>query len=333
MESGEQPDGGQGGLELVGGVGDEAAAHLLGGLEAAGELIELVGQAAELIPAAHGHPVAVLALPHGADGPQQQGDAPGEGLGKHHAHHQGHQADDQGDEAQVGLDALEHGALLGVVLVEIHRPLGHGAVGDRHRRPAVEHAVGVVGAEHVVALQGGDQLPEQGVLAHGVGAGRALLKIAEHQAVGIGDHDPRHTQGAQQQLHRPGGALGGEGLRPGGQGGGQHGGLVLHGGLLGAVGQILGHHHRIGVEQDEHRRHDEDIGHGELGLEGAPKGHLFGLRQENTPWGSEEWTVNSGGSVSFQVVAHAPLGEDILGVGGIQLQLLPQAAMCTSTVR
>ncbi len=34
----------------------------------------------------------------------------------------------------------------------------------------------------------------------------AVLEIAEHQAVGVGDHHPGHPQAAPQQLHRPGGA-------------------------------------------------------------------------------------------------------------------------------
>ena len=270
---GEQADGGQWGFELMGGIGDEAPAHLLGGLEAAGELVELVGQAAELVAAPDAHPVAVLTLPYRVDAPQELGDTPGEGLGEHHPHHQRHHTDDDGDKAQVGLDPLEQRALLGVVLVEVDRPLGHGAVGNGHRRPASEGPVAVLGAEHVVAPQGGDQLPEQGVPPGGVGPPHAVLEIAEHQAVGVGDHHPGHPQAAPQQLHRPGGALGREGLRPGGQGGGQHRGLVEHGGLLGLVGQLFRHHQGVGVEQNQHRRHNHDIGQGELGLEGAPEGH------------------------------------------------------------
>ena len=57
----------------MGGVRDEAPAHLLGGLEPAGELVELPGQLTELVAALDDHPVAVLALPDDADGPQQGG--------------------------------------------------------------------------------------------------------------------------------------------------------------------------------------------------------------------------------------------------------------------
>ena len=135
---GEQPDGGQGGFQFMGGVGHKAAAHLLGGLEPAGELVELIGQAAELVPTPDGDPVAVLALAHRVDASQQLGDPPGKGLGEHHAHGRRHQTDDDGDGAQIGLDALEQRPLLGVILIEIDRPLGHGAVGDGHRRPAAQ---------------------------------------------------------------------------------------------------------------------------------------------------------------------------------------------------
>ena len=98
---GQQADGGQGGLQLVAGVGDKAAAHLLGGLEPVGEVVELLGQLGQLVPARRLEPVAVLPLPHHPDGPEQGGDAGGEHLGEEGAHHQGDPGDDQGDGAQV----------------------------------------------------------------------------------------------------------------------------------------------------------------------------------------------------------------------------------------
>ena len=98
---------------------DEAPPDLLGGLEPVGELVELPGQLAELIPAPDVHPVAVLALSDPADGPQQGGDAPGQGLGEDDAHEKHHHADHQGDGAQVLLDVQQELGLLGVILINV----------------------------------------------------------------------------------------------------------------------------------------------------------------------------------------------------------------------
>ena len=75
---GQQTDGGQRRLQLMAGVGDEAAANFLGGLEAVGELVELPGQLGQLVPAHRLEAVAVLPLAHDADGPEEGGDAGGE---------------------------------------------------------------------------------------------------------------------------------------------------------------------------------------------------------------------------------------------------------------
>ena len=210
------------------------------------------------------------------DTPQQQGDPPGQGFGEHHAHRRRHHADYNGNGPQVVLNALEQGPLLSVVLIEVNRSLSHGTVGHRNRRPAAQRPVLILRSEHIIALQSRDNFPDHGILASGIRPLAALLKVTQHQAVGIGDHHPGHPQAAQQQADRLCGSLLCQGLRPGSQGGSQHRGLVLQGGLLGLVGQSLGHHHRIGVEQYHHRRHNDQIGHGVLNPEGSPEGHSSG---------------------------------------------------------
>ena len=99
----QQPDGGQRGLQLVGGVGYEAPAHLLRGLETVSELVKLLRQQGQLVPARGLEPVPILPLPHNADGAEQGGKAGGEHLGEKQAHHQGHRRNHQGDAPQIFL--------------------------------------------------------------------------------------------------------------------------------------------------------------------------------------------------------------------------------------
>ena len=79
---GQQADGGQRGLQLVGGVRDKAAADLLRGLETVGELVEFLGQMGQFVLARGLETVAVLPFTHDADGAQQSADAGGEHFGK-----------------------------------------------------------------------------------------------------------------------------------------------------------------------------------------------------------------------------------------------------------
>ena len=255
---------------LVGGVGDEAAADLLGGLEPVGELVELPGQLAELIAAPDVHPVAVLALPDDADGPEQVGDAPGEHLGKDHAHDEHHHADDQGDGAQVPLDVGEEPGLVGVPLIEVDAADGHVPVDDGDGGPAVEGAVQVGGGGHVIALEGGGDLAEHGVAPLGEAE---LVAVVEDEAELVGDQHPE-LPGVAQGLHVVPDGLAGEGLGAG-DGVGDDRGLGLEEAGLGPEDQVLGDQHRVGVEQYEHRRDDDDVGEGEFELDGAAEGDLL----------------------------------------------------------
>ena len=87
----------------MGGVGYEAPAHLLRGLETVSELVKLLRQQGQLVPARGLEPVPILPLPHNADGAEQGGKAGGEHLGEKQAHHQGHRRNHQGDAPQIFL--------------------------------------------------------------------------------------------------------------------------------------------------------------------------------------------------------------------------------------
>ena len=253
----------------MGGVGHEPPPGLLRGLEAVGELVELIGQLGHLVPAPGVHPVAVLPLPHPADGGQQPPGVPGQRLGEQQHQQHGRHADHQGDIPQVGLDGQQHLGLLRVVLIEVHRPQGGPVVQHGHRRPAPDGPLPVLAAGHVPPPQGGHHLPHEGVVPQPVVQGGAVVqnppRPVRHQhpgALGLFQH--RHGL-----LH----PLLGEGFGHR-QGGADHQGLLLQGALLGGEHHILHHQKGVGVHHNEDGRHHQQVGQGVFGLDAPGKGHL-----------------------------------------------------------
>ena len=282
----------------MGGVGDEAAADLLGGLEPAGELVELGGQLAELVVALEGDPVAVLALPDLADGLQHVPHPAGEGPGEHHAHHQHRPAHPHRHGAQAGLDVVQEPGLVAVDLIEVHRADDHAPVHHGDGGTAAEGPVPVRRVGHVPAVQGGGELAEEGVLPLHV---PEVVAVVEHQAGGVGHqhpHLPHVVHGGHEGAldivpHRVRGEGGGAG-----QGVGDHRRLGLEQVGLGPEDQVLGGQHRVGVQQHQHRRDDDHIGQGEFQLKRPAEGDLLPRRRPGTapslPHGASPPSVSAG---------------------------------------
>ena len=157
----------------MGGVGDKAAADLLGGLKAVSELIELLCQVGQFVLPRRLKAVAVLPLAHHPDGPKQRPDAGGEHPGKERAHRQGDHRQHQGDGAQVLLQAHEQRPLGVVPVADIDAADGHAPVQNGGGGGGEKHPVLIVGVEHVVPLEGQGHLLKQGVLIGRLGGGGA----------------------------------------------------------------------------------------------------------------------------------------------------------------
>ena len=194
---GQQADGGQRGLELMGGVGDKAAADLLGGLKAVSVLIELLCQVGQFVLPRRLKAVAVLPLAHHPDGPKQRPDPGGEHLGKEGAHRQGNYRQHQGDGAQVLLEIHQKSALSLVPVTHIDSANGHITVHNGRGGSGEEGALFIGGVKDIIALEGQYHLLKEGVLV--LGGGWLLRRIpvlllillgqtvVQQQTGGIGD--------------------------------------------------------------------------------------------------------------------------------------------------
>ena len=256
----------------MGGVGDKAAAHLLGGLEPVGQIVELPGQLAKLIAPPHPNPVAVLAFPDGMDGSQQSAEPPGHHLGKEDRQAQGHYGNDNRDIPQGLLDVGKHLPLLRVQFVQIHRPHRHATVDHWGGGAAMEGPAHIITAEHVISPESGDHLGQQRISPLQVLVGAAVIKGG---SVGVSDQHPGKARTAQHR-HDPAYTVGAEAVRSG-QGGGDDQGLALEGGGLGVEDRILGAKYRVGIEQRQYPSDDHHVGQGVFCLERTPKGHPPGL--------------------------------------------------------
>ena len=152
-------------------------------------------------------------------------------------------------------------------LTEEGANLGNGGqAGADDGRGGVAHQKAglIVGVKDVLSLHGLRHLPEEDVVAHGAALRQ---RIVERHALGVGDDYPRDVQVAQDRDHL-GGVVQIERVHPGKRGGDQLG-LVLQGGLLGAVEQLAGDVRGVVVEEDQHQRREEDIGRRkpEVGIE------------------------------------------------------------------
>ena len=138
-------------------------------------------------------------------------------------------------------------------------------VQHRRGRPAAEGPVPVAAGEHVVPQQGLDDLCVEAVLPQGV---VGLPGIVEDLARTV-----RHQDAAEARLlhhrHGLGHILLGQPVQTG-QGVDHHGHAALERGCLGAEHQILRYPQRIGVQQQQHARDNQDIAQAELELQAVP---------------------------------------------------------------
>ena len=206
--------------------------------------------------------MAVRALADAADGLQQAADLPRQHAGEGDAQPRHQQRDHHGDGQQIALKALQQRRLLRVVVVGVHRT--HRLVVVHHRRghTAEERLAVVLAVERVAAPQRRDDHRVQRVLAHGV---VALPGVIQHQSRLVRHHN---AGGARliQTVQRSGDVLLRQLPHP-------HQrrlddlGSAAQVGLIGRYHQVLGHQQRIGVQQDQHRRDDQNIAETELELQ------------------------------------------------------------------
>ena len=165
---------------------------------------------------------------------------------------------------QIGLEALQQGCLLCVVFIGVHRADDLVLVQHRRGGAGPEGPAAEVAAEGVIAQQSLDDLRIKAVFSHGAAG---LTGVVKDPSGVVGDQDP-----AQARLlhHRHGGGhvLLVQLVQPR-QRVHHHGHAALQGGLLGPEHQILGHQQRVGVQQDQHRRDDEDVAEAEFELQAA----------------------------------------------------------------
>ena len=216
--------------------------------------------------------MGVSSLPDGADGLQQLPDLPGQDPGEHggEGHHNG--GHDAADPQEVPLEARQELCLLGVVLIGVDGADDLVAVHDGGGGAGAEGAVFIAAGGAVIAPEGLDHLGIEDVLPLG---GAGLPGVVEDAAAAVRHQDPgearllRCQHGAAHVLLRQ--AL------QGAQGGGDDGDAALHVGDLGVEDQVLGHQDRVGIQQHQHRRDDEDVAEAEPRLQAAPAAPSLGL--------------------------------------------------------
>ena len=261
------------------GVGHEPPPGVLRGLQAVCQAVELRRDLGDLVGTAGVGAVAVRTLADAADGLQQAADLPRQHAGEGDAQSRHQQRDHHGDAQQVALKALQQRRLLRVVVVGVHR--AHRLVVVHHRRghTAEECLAVVLTVKCIAALQRRDDHRVQRVLAHGV---VALPGVVQHHTGGVRHHD---TGGARlvQAGQRHGDIFLRQLLQP-------HQrrlndlGRAAEVGLVGGYHQILGHQQRVGVQQDQHRRDDQDVAEAEFELQRRLAPQLFVPRRQLVPY-------------------------------------------------
>ena len=236
----QEADGGQGGLQLMGSVGDEAPALLLRGLQPLGELVELLPQLGDLVPPPVDVPVAVVPVSHHAHGAHDGPDPLHQEENEEQRQDQRQSADAQRGRADPVLEAQDDLRPLLVMLGEIEAPRqlslgaeGNGDAADKGRVPEG-------GAKNDLALQTAEQILRKLALSRGVIEAAALP--VRHQDTGIAAEIqiPQHLRDILP-------------VQPfqTGQGGGHGGSLGRHGAALFLKHRVPGRDQRIGVQQQQ----------------------------------------------------------------------------------
>ena len=259
---GQQADARQRRFELMGRVGDETAASVLGGLQTIRHTVELVRDLRDLIVPADGGALAVIALAHLPDRAGKQTEAPRQHAGEEQAQH--HDADENRlrDAQQRVLQVPQQRRLLGVVLIGVDRADGLAAVDDRRSAAALERAVVKGDIEHVVAVQ---SLYDLGIECVAPKGAVRLARVVEDASRGVGDQNAGDARLLRHRQRR-GDVLLAQLLQPR-QRRRHDGDAALERRLLGAEDQVLRHRQGVGVHQHQHRDDDGDIAQAELGLQ------------------------------------------------------------------
>ena len=251
---GQQLDGGQRRLELVGRVRDELALGDLRLLELVGELVELGGERGVFVRAAHLDLVAVFALAHKPHGGQ---DLPHTPRARHGKDDRAQKQDaDQHQRAAEDrpLEARDDAALRGVVFHHIHAADHRIMCEDGRGGVAFEGMVLIDAAEDVVTFERLHDLLQQDHLARRALAGHGII---ERPARRVGDEQARDVHVADDGddlLRRL--------LRQGvdaGKGGRHDLQLILRGRAFGLEHQIPGGPGGIDIQEHQHQHRDRHI--------------------------------------------------------------------------
>ena len=255
----QQPNGRQRRFQFVGRVGHEAPPGIFRFLQPVRQAVELLADLGDLVPPWDLRPVAVGPLPHLADGGEQPPDLAGQCPGQHHAQRQHHHGDHSRQPQQVFLKALEQRRLLRVVFVGVHGADDLVLIQHRRRRPAAEGAPLIAARKGVMAQQRLDSLRVKGILPHGTAG---LPGIVEDFAGAVSHQDAGNARFLHHR-HGRGDILLSQPLQPR-QGIHHDGHAGLEGAGLGAEHQVLRDQQGIGVQQQQHRRDDQDIAEAEF---------------------------------------------------------------------
>ena len=190
---GQELDGGEGGLQLMGGIGDELPPLLLGLAELIRQVIEFIAQGGQLIVAAHFDLVGVVALPDDAHGLHDPAEPHREDLAENDGKHNDHGDQQHRHGQNVVLQHPDQLSLLGIVFQNIRTACQGVAAEDGGGGAADHHAVVVVDGDDIVAQQGLYHLRKQAKLVTGHGAQGVIY----HPSGGIRDDEPGNIQIAQ----------------------------------------------------------------------------------------------------------------------------------------
>ena len=265
------------------GVGDKTAALLLGIFQPLRQIVEFVAQNGQLVIAAHVYLVSIVSLlddPHGGHNPVQP---PGKGEGEQNGeqNHDGFQQ--KADPQNRPLHGLNQTALHRVIFGNIHAAHHGTGVVNGGGSPGVHGSVVILPGADVVAFHGGEDLREQNVSSGGLSR-----TVEQGAAAGVGDDQAGYLQ-TFHLAYRLGHGGGIEHLQLSNFVGGQQA-LFHHGGLFAFVKQLLAGLGAIDVQNQQHNKGDDHVGHAvpELGFAvAAVSGCLIFGNNNQRPTSSE----------------------------------------------
>ena len=162
---GQQLDGGQRRFQLVRSVGNKLLPQLFGFLQPAGQLIEFAGQFGQLVLPVHMDSGVIVAAAHLANASHQPVNALAKISDKKAQHRAAQHRQQQRDAEDVAPRAAQKIRLLGVVIVDIHRPNGFFPLHHRHGGAGGKRLLVIPAAKDVGSLQRRYKIGQQSVAA------------------------------------------------------------------------------------------------------------------------------------------------------------------------